>query len=147
MAVEQQVKHYLAYWFLLGKKVLIPRSQSAICPRWVFEGERYSSEFEHCWQIITDTPNHDSYLEGTDQTIQDLLSEKWEIIDCAKCQMPIPMITLGIQGTGCPCCDLEGWPNTELPKPKAPTNSQSHLHRIREKLNRLSTEVKDKGTS
>ncbi len=134
MTSEQQVKHYLACWFLLGKKVLLPREQDAICPRWVFKGEKYSPEFEQCWQRLIEGNNQDSYLEGTEQTIRDLLSTKWEIVDCAKCQMPVPIVSLGSQSNGCPCCDLEFWPNTELPQPKRPVNDQAQINRIREKL-------------
>lgn len=136
MASEQEVKTYLAYWFLLGKKVVLPRQQDAVCPHLVFEGQDYSPEFEQCWQQIVSPNNQDSYLEGTEQTIEELLSSKWEIIDCAKCKMPIPIVSLGIQSLGCPCGDLELWPNTELPKPKSPVNSQNQINRILERLNR-----------
>ncbi len=137
MASEQQVKHYLAYWFLLGKKVWLPQTQDTIRPMLVFEGEGYSAEFEQSWQQIIAPQNQDAYLEGTDQTIQDLLSAKWEIINCAKCQMPIPVVTLGVQSTNCPCADLDLWPNRELPKPKSPINTQKQILRIRERLNQL----------
>lgn len=134
MASEQQVKRYLAYWFLLGKKVIIPRQDQAISPNLVYDGANYSSEFEQCWQTITAPRHVDSYLEGTDQTIQDLLSSKCDITECAKCKMPVPIITLGIQNLGCPCYDLPSWPNDQLPTPKAPHNNQAQLLRIRQRL-------------
>ncbi len=136
MASEQQVKDYLAYWFLLGKKVVLPRQQDAVCPRVVFEGGNYSTEFEQCWQKISSPPNRDSYLDGTEQTIAELLSSKWDIVECAKCQMPIPIVSLGMPCSGCPCNDLELWPNNELPKPRSPINSQKQLNQILGRLNR-----------
>ncbi|MGK7933820.1 MAG: hypothetical protein AB4041_20655 [Microcystaceae cyanobacterium] len=136
MASEQQVKHYLAYWFLLGKKVVIPLQDQTICPKLVYDGEKYSSEFEQCWQTITLPRHKDSYLEGTTQTIQELLSSKWDITECANCKMPVPMIILGTQALGCPCFDLPSWPNDELPTPKVPSNNKNQLLRIRQKLAR-----------
>ncbi len=136
MASTQQVKNYLAYWFLLGKKVILPRQQDAVCPSLVFEGETYSPEFERFWQKVSSPAHQEAYLEGTSQTIAQLLSSQWEIVDCAKCQMPIPMVTMGIQSSDCPCCDLDTWPNSELPKPRFPVNSQNQINRIRERLNR-----------
>lgn len=135
MASEQQVKQYLAYWFLLGKKLIFPHQRQDICPDKVYENENYSAEFKQCWQQITDPKNPDAYLEGTEQTINELLSSKWDIIDCAKCKMPVPIVSSGIQTMGCPCADLELWPNTELPLPKSPINDKQQLLNICKRLN------------
>jgi hypothetical protein len=50
MASENQVKKYIAYWFQLGKKVLIRNGSEALLPKSVIVGDLYSPEFEDCWQ-------------------------------------------------------------------------------------------------
>jgi hypothetical protein len=65
MASEQQVKRYLAYWFQLGKKVVIRNGNSALSPQPVMTGDRYSDEFESIWQQILSPDSGDCYLEGT----------------------------------------------------------------------------------
>jgi hypothetical protein len=140
MASEQQVKQYLAYWFLLGKKLIFPHQKQGICPSKIYDHGDYSAEFKQCWQKIVDPKNKDAYLEGTEQSINDLLSSKWDIIDCANCKMPVPIISLGVQTVGCPCADLDLWPNTELPLPKSPVDTQQQLLNIRKRLNYFKTE-------
>ena len=36
-----------------------------LCPLPIFNGDRYSSQFEDCWQKILDPESGDCYLEGT----------------------------------------------------------------------------------
>ncbi|MGK7877694.1 MAG: hypothetical protein AB4426_31645 [Xenococcaceae cyanobacterium] len=134
MASEQQVKQYLAYWFQLGKKVILHNDQEALLPQRVIEGDRYSLEFERCWQRILRGDSGDCYLEGTEQTIQQLLTPSWDIEPCARCDMPVPMIDLGIQSPNCTCNDLPTWPNKELPAPRSPVDTQKRLSEIRERL-------------
>jgi hypothetical protein len=135
MASQEKVKKYLAYWFQLGKRVMLNGGQEAILPSPVIQGNRYSQEFEACWQRIIESKS-DSYLEGTIQTIQQLLSPSWDIVDCARCNMPVPAIEIGIQPVECPCYDLPNWPNNELPAPRSPVNSTNHLNSIKDRLNR-----------
>jgi len=134
MASKEQVKQYLAYWFQLGKKVIMSKSEKTFLPSRVFEGDRYSSEFETCWQEITASNKDDCYLQGTSQTIQQLLSSAWSITSCARCAMPIPMIDLGFSNPDCPCSDLDNWPNSELPPPRSPINNQKRLNQLRQRL-------------
>ncbi|WP_041238036.1 hypothetical protein [Gloeothece citriformis] len=136
MATEDQVKLYLAYWFQLGKKVLLNNGREKLLPNPIFEENRYSAEFENCWQRLIDPKSGDCYLEGTDQTIQQLLSPAWEIVDCARCQMPIPINQIGQTVLGCPCADLPLWPNTELPAPRFGVDSRKHLSNLSERLQR-----------
>ncbi|NEP14599.1 MAG: hypothetical protein F6K14_31260, partial [Symploca sp. SIO2C1] len=117
MSSQQQVKRYLAYWFQLGKKVVIDKSNSLVRPQPVIVGERYSQEFEDICQLIFSPDSGDCYLEGTQQTIAELLLPYWEVESCALCQMPIPIKIAGIPTPVCPCHDLLTWPNTELPVP------------------------------
>lgn len=135
MASPTEVKKYLAYWLQLGKKIIIPSRNLSLCPAKILQLDRYSVEFEECWALISDEKTGDCYLEGTIQTIQELLSPKWEITDCARCAMPVPIIQIGVHAEGCVCSDVEGWPNDELPKPREPINNQQRLENIRKSLN------------
>ncbi|OZH54399.1 hypothetical protein AFK68_11205 [Hydrocoleum sp. CS-953] len=141
MASRSQVRKYIAYWFQLGKKVLIRNGQEAIRPQVVISGDRYSEEFEECWQKILSVESGDCYLEGTDQTIKELLSPEWDISPCARCLMPIPFHVKGMPPECCPCFDLPSWPDTETPLPRSPICSKSHLLSICERL--LSVNQKD----
>ncbi|HEY9670023.1 MAG TPA: hypothetical protein V6D11_01080 [Waterburya sp.] len=134
MASEQQVKRYLAYWFQLGKKVMIHSSGAAVSPPSVVAGDRYSDEFEAVWLQIVSPESGDCYLEGTQQTIAELLSPRWEIEPCVRCDMPVPLIKIGLPPELCPCNDLPSWPNTEIPKPREPVSSQDRLKQIRDRL-------------
>ncbi|ACB50971.1 unknown [Crocosphaera subtropica ATCC 51142] len=133
MASTEQVKQYLAHWFQLGKSVICPKRQEKICPQVIFRGHDYSAEFEQCWHKILNT-DADCYLEGTEQTIQQLLSPAWEIIDCPRCDLPIPMTVAGVASPVCTCFDLSDWPNNELPAPRVPANSSIHLNRLKQRL-------------
>ncbi|MCL1475234.1 hypothetical protein [Argonema antarcticum] len=134
MASENEVKQYLAYWFQLGKKVLIRNGQETLLPKKVIQGASYSDEFERCWQQIISPDSGECYLEGTDETIAELLAPAWDMIDCARCSMPIPVRNAGMPPEACPCFDLSGWPNTEAPSPRSPIDTQAHLTQIRDRL-------------
>ncbi|HEY9611064.1 hypothetical protein [Allocoleopsis sp.] len=135
MASEQQVKRYLAYWFQLGKKVLIHNGDSAVLPQSVIAGDRYSEEFEKIWQLILSPESGDCYLEATNERIAELLTPKWLIEPCVRCDMPVPMINIGLPPELCPCNDLPTWPNTEIPAPREPISNQTQLREIRDRLN------------
>lgn len=134
MASEQYVRQYLAYWFQLGKRLAIRGGQEFLQPLPVIQGDRYSPEFESCWQLIRSGEAGDCYLEGTDQTIAELLSPAWEVNPCCRCEMPVPVKGQGIATLECPCIDLPGWPNTELPQPRAPVSSQAVIKQVRDRL-------------
>lgn len=134
MASEQAVKQYLAYWFQLGKKVIVGSSGKALLPQPIMQGEAYSQEFENCWQQVTSPDGGDSHLEGTPETISELLTDTWHIMPCARCTMPVPLVKVGIASLGCPCNDLSNWPNPELPAPRSPVNSQAGLTDIRDRV-------------
>jgi hypothetical protein len=134
MAESHLVKQYVAQWFQLGKSVVIQSAGRQLLPQTVFRGDRYTSEFDRCWQEIIDPSVGDCYLEGTDQTIGELLTPSWEIIACSRCQMPIPLKVAGITDPNCPCFDLVNWPNNEVPKPTLPTIVGSKLVAIQRRL-------------
>lgn len=46
------------------------------------------------------------------------------------------MLSLGVQSGPCPCFDLPTWPNLDLPLPRLPVDSRSHLEQIRARLSR-----------
>ncbi len=140
MASESQVRSYLAAWFQLGKKLYLQNGKETLLPQPVIFGDRYSTQFENCWQKIIATQGKDSYLEGTEVSIAELLSPSWEIQDCARCTMPVPLVSLGIACSQCPCFDLLSWPNSQLPAPRSPVNSFAHLNRIRSSLHEKSSE-------
>lgn len=116
---------------------MINNGQSVCLPNPVIQGDRYSDEFEACWQRAMKLEGKNCYLEGTLQTLDQLLSSGWEITACARCDMPVPMMNLGSQSLECPCNDLPSWPNTELPKPRTPVDSRSQLRSIRDRLSHL----------
>ncbi|WP_341733906.1 hypothetical protein [Microcoleus sp. EPA2] len=140
MASEYEVRKYIAYWFQLGKKVLIRNGSEALLPKPVIAGDRYSQEFEKCWQKIVSPDSGDCYLEGTKETIGELLTPAWEISPCARCAMPVPFRDSGMPAECCPCNDLAHWPNTEIPQPRSPVNTQLQLSGIRDRLLNLSHE-------
>ena len=72
MASESEVKKYIAYWFQLGKKVLIRNGSEELLPKSVIAGDRYSQEFEDCWQKMFAPDSGDCYLQGTNETIAQL---------------------------------------------------------------------------
>lgn len=134
MASQQQIKQYLAYWFQLGKKIIVGRTQVALLPQVIYRGDRYSEEFEQCWQKIWSQERDSCYLEGTDLSVGELLDSRWEIVLCARCSMPIPLPVRGMPPEVCPCNDLVGWPNTELPQPRSPVENRHQLHGIHDRL-------------
>lgn len=139
MASPQEVKTYLAYWFQLGKKLVLNDTQEITISDSVVKGDRYSEEFEAHWQDIIDREGKNYYLEGTEQSLQELLSSQWNIRSCARCSMPIPKQELGVQSLDCPCVDLPSWPNFELPLPRAPIDSNFRIKGITERLSSKNT--------
>ncbi|MCL2929148.1 MAG: hypothetical protein O4861_03990 [Trichodesmium sp. St16_bin4-tuft] len=134
MASHDQVRKYIAYWFQLGKKMLTRNGQESFVPQVILSGDRYTQEFEECWQKILSSESGDCYLEGTNQTTEELLSPQWDICPCARCSMPIPFHVKGMPPECCPCFDLPNWPDTETPLPRAPISSKLYLLSICERL-------------
>lgn len=137
MASEAEVKRYLAYWLQLGKKVVIGNGNLTLQPQSVIAGDRYSQEFENIWQQILSPESGDCYLEGTIQTITELLTPRWDLKACVRCEMPVPLINIGMAPESCPCNDLPMWPNTEVPLPREPVDSKTRLNTIRDRLSKL----------
>lgn len=136
MASEEQVKFYLAYWFQLGKRVVLSSEGVAVIPQPVFTFNKYSATFENYWKQLIAPENRDSYLEGTMETIDELLSSQWDISPCARCNMPVAIMDLGIGLGDCPCHDLMGWPNQELPTPRSAIDPRKHIKEIQERISK-----------
>ena len=134
MASKTEVKKYLAYWFQLGKKVFINNGAASLQPQKVVDGESYSEDFEECWQQVISSKSGECYLEGTQQTVTELLSPEWDMVSCSRCEMPVPLKNLGMPSLLCPCNDVLNWPNNELPRPREPVTSQEQLTKIRDSL-------------
>lgn len=134
MASRNEVKSYLAHWFQLGKQVVSDDGQTVYQLPKVVQGERFSPEFEACWAHIIANGGRAYYLNGTSQTIEELLQPTWDIVNCARCEMPIPLTQTELELHDCPCHDLPNWPNEEIPRPRLPVNSQNHLSKMTERL-------------
>ncbi|MCJ8283417.1 MAG: hypothetical protein MJK14_27440 [Rivularia sp. ALOHA_DT_140] len=134
MASKTEVKKYLACWFQLGKKVFISNGAASLQPRNVIDGESYSDDFEECWQKVLSSKSGECYLEGTQQTVAELLSPEWDMVSCSRCDMPVPLRNLGMPSLLCPCNDVSNWPNTELPPPREPVESRNQLTKICDSL-------------
>lgn len=137
MASSLEVKQYLAHWFQLGRKVYLQNGNVAILPKHVFYNTDYSSEFEQCWDLILSDRSGDCYLEDTSQTIDELLTPQWDLIDCARCNAIVPLPVMGLPPDNCPCINLPNWPNTEVPAPITQVAIRSKLANIQDRLDRL----------
>jgi hypothetical protein len=142
MASPTDVKTYLAHWFQLGKKVVSDSGHISYHSENIIQCEHFSAQFEACWAAIMVAEGKGLYLEGTDQTIAELLLPTWEVVDCARCQMPVPMPQVEIRAHACPCNDLPSWPNSDIPQPRLPVNSRQHLGQMQDRLASLSQESK-----
>ena len=133
VATVEQVKRYFAYWFQVGKPVILPVGDRRLLPDPVVIGNHYSEDFEACWAELLQPQNQDAHLEGTRHTLKDLLSDHWDILSCARCTMPVPIHTRG-RDSDCPCADLNNWPNLNLPIPNTPDNIRNQLSGIHKRL-------------
>jgi hypothetical protein len=135
MALPTQVKTYLSYWFQLGRGVRMPLAAGPVKPAAVLADGGYSTEFEALWHQLTQPQMAaSSYLDGTEQTIAQLLETTWEIQDCARCNLPIPMKVAGLPSQSCPCDALKILPDIAEIPPRAPIDSQATLRRLCERL-------------
>ncbi len=134
MASTTQVKEYLAHWFQLGKKLVWRNGEETLLPQPILQSDRFSPQFESCWQKIMSIGGKDCYLENSTESVEELLSSKWDINGCSQCNMPVAIVKSGIQSLDCLCSDLDNWPNNELPAPRLPVNNKTQLNKIRARL-------------
>ena len=95
MASRTLVKNYVAQWMQMGKTVSLSTQGEQVRIYKIVQGEKYSPLFNQLWDEISTTKAEEAYLSGTDQTVSDLLSNKWEIIACARCNLLVPSIDIG----------------------------------------------------
>lgn len=134
MASPTQVREYLAHWFQLGKPVVQQGTERQYLPAPIFHNSQYSKAFEHCWEQISASGGENWYLAGTDYTIANMLSSSWDVIPCARCEMPVVVPTLGVMSAVCPCHDLASWPNQEIPAPRLAADTQNRLGDLQTRL-------------
>lgn len=134
MASDRQVRTYLACWFQLNRGVILHDTGERLCPQPVILRSTYSPDFETCWTRISERKGQDWYLEGTNQTLSELMTDAWEFIPCPRCTLPIPMPNCPVMRIECPCAELHSWPNTQLPLPRQPLNAQHALGHICERV-------------
>ncbi len=134
MATSQDIKGFIAQWLQLGKGVEKIDGTVFYKPAKVLDCHGYSREFEDWWQEFELNPQKWA-LSGSTQPLSALYSPKWEIVGCARCDMPIPMQVAGVNDRDCPCHDLMCWPNLELPHPHIPADAENRLSQIHKRLN------------
>ncbi|MEM9904307.1 MAG: hypothetical protein AAF921_04700 [Cyanobacteria bacterium P01_D01_bin.44] len=134
MASQEQVREYLAYWFQLGKRVILRNGEAACRPQPVLQGDQLSPEFEACWAQVMEKGGSDCYMEGTSVTLDKLLTAEWDIDECARCELPVAVPTTPYTIEPCPCNDLMHWPNFEAPYPHLPVNSKVRLTNLHSRL-------------
>ncbi len=130
MASAAELKHYLACWFQLGKAVICTHPELVIRPRTVMLNGRYSLEFQSCWRHLQLLQFRDCYLEGATVSLASLLENRWDLVSCARCQMPVMQALGATACPGCPCADLESWPCLDLPAPHSPLDTEDKLSEI-----------------
>ena len=131
MATHQEIRQYLTHWFQLGKPLILNGTPHTITP--TLNTDRPSPEFETLWQQILKTP-HLAHLEGSEIDLAQLLSGTWDIIDCARCEMPIPLKIAGIIDNHCICQDMTTWPNNDTLQPHSPIDTTDKLQQLRDRL-------------
>jgi hypothetical protein len=135
MASRTLVKNYVAQWMQMGKTVVLSTQGKEVHIYKILQGEKYAPPFNQLWEEISTTKAHEAYLSGTDQTVSDLLSNKWEIIACARCNLLVPSIDMGPRvPVCCPCDDLPTHPNLDLVAPHIPVTLVSHLDDLCDRL-------------
>jgi len=141
MASRTLVKNYLAQWMQMGKGVTLSNYGEEVHIHKIIQGERYSPLFNKLWDEIITKQAAEAYLTGTSQTIGDLLSNKWEIIGCARCNLLVPSLDLGARvPVCCPCDDIPNHPNLDSISPHIPVTLVQHLEDLCDRLAQKSTE-------
>ena len=135
MASRTLVKNYVAQWMQMGKTVSLSAQGKQVHIYKILQGEKYSSSFNKLWDEISTSKAQEAYLSGTDQTISDLLDNKWEIIACARCNLLVPSVDIGPRTpVCCPCDDLPNHPNLDLVAPHVPVILASQLDDLCDRL-------------
>jgi hypothetical protein len=144
MATRTLVKNYLAQWMQMGKSVTLSNQGEDIHMYKILQGEKYSPLFNKFWDEILNNRADEAYLTGTDQTISELLSHKWDIIGCARCHLLVPCVDMGPRApVCCPCDDIPNHPNLDSVAPHTPVTLVDHLEDLCDRLEILNNQDKD----
>ncbi|MEI6429769.1 MAG: hypothetical protein WCO45_15505 [Pseudanabaena sp. ELA607] len=147
MASSKSVKQYIAQWLQLGQGLDVPGQNRLMQQRSTVVGGNFSSAFEQLWQEITQ-PSLISqvHLHHTHETIEQLLSNEWEILPCARCNCLVACLSLGArQPKPCPCDVLHNFPNLDSLPPRLPVHTNNHLGQIRDRVMRVSSSPSHEG--
>ncbi|MFQ3613021.1 MAG: hypothetical protein SNJ68_04785 [Cyanobacteriota bacterium] len=139
MAAPNQVKAYVACWLQLGKVVLCnhPAGIDCLRPEPLLSLGSLSQEFQLSWHRMSMDPWH-CHLEGTHESLGQLLSPAWEISPCSRCGLPVPLPATPATAIGpCPCSDLKGWPNPATVPPRVQDEQFSQVATLRSVHQRL----------
>ena len=132
MASQEQVKAYIACWLQMGKAVDVdlPAGQhQVLLSRSVLEFGRYSDDFERIWRYIHRHANR-CYLSGTTESVRELLSDRWDISNCSRCNLLLPMpAPLSLKTSICPCSDIVDWPNEDALRPRLSDDTEEVAER------------------
>ncbi len=135
MAARTLVKNYVAQWMQMGKSISLSTQVELVSIYKILSGEEYSPLFNKLWDEISTIKADEAYLSGTDQTISDLLSDRWEIIGCARCSLLVPSLDLGPRvPVCCPCDDLPTHPNLDLVAPHVPIKLSTAINELCDRL-------------
>ncbi len=140
MATRTSVKNYLAQWMQMGKSVSLSNQREDIHIYKILQGEKYSHLFNKLWDEIITNKANEAYLSGTEQTISELLSDKWDIIACARCNLLVPCVDMGPRApVCCPCDDIPNHPNLDLVAPHVPVTLAEHIDELCDRLEILNS--------
>lgn len=135
MATRTLVKNYLAQWMQMGKSVSLSNQGEDIHIYKILQGEKYSPLFNKLWDEIIAHRSDEAHLSGTGQTISDLLSNKWDIIACARCNLLVPCVDMGPRApVCCPCDDLPNHPNLDSVLPHIPVTLAENMDELCDRL-------------
>jgi hypothetical protein len=148
MAARTLVKNYLAQWMQMGKSVSLSNHGEDIRIYKILQGEKYSPLFNKLWDEIIAHKTEEAHLSGTGQTISDLLSNKWDIIACARCNLLVPCIEMGPRvPVCCPCDDLPNHPNLDSISPHVSVTLAEHVDELCDRLETLNNHKTDTDSS
>jgi hypothetical protein len=135
MASRTLVKNYVAQWMQMGKGVSLSNYEEEIHIYKILQGEKYSPLFNELWEQISTTKAEEAHLSGTDQSIGDLLSNHWEIIACARCDLLVPSLDLGARvPVSCPCDGIPNHPNLDSVAPHNPVTLIDQISNLKDRL-------------
>lgn len=106
-ANEDILLDYVAHFISRGKVVVSNTGGKLIYKGWVYQKIGYAPDFNEFWSELRDRPDFEQlYLEGDVYYFGQFLNDSFEVGECVRCdlQIPIPLGMHQYQG-GCHLCD------------------------------------------